>query len=343
MSTDPVIEFAQQAFGTDAGLPADATARLPIPDWLAGAGDELIIPVEDDNPIRVEGRVPSRRGPNPVAEGTSVETLAFYLPFHFYSSKWGIYIRASGVWSLARRLALPKKLPDLDILRNAYYLLVEHERFHFCAEYAASRVEIVTAQTCYSNYFKDNDASLHEEALANAHALQALRRQASAKLAKDASAWMATQPQGYCDFKNWLPPRFTDGKRRATSFMTPTAALANRLLSRRHPAEFLFLQTTVRQIPIRLILESSIRWLRVARPFPKDFGLQVHVYSNDHRPPHIHIECPPGTPRTRYRWPELSPLSGDRSLRTGEEKRLRKYLEVYGGAIAQRVATIPWN
>jgi hypothetical protein len=61
MSTDPVIEFGQQAFGTDAGLPPDATARLPIPDWLAGASDEVIVPAEVDDPIRIKGRVPSRR------------------------------------------------------------------------------------------------------------------------------------------------------------------------------------------------------------------------------------------------------------------------------------------
>jgi len=345
MSIDPVIEFAQQAFGADAGLPADATARVPIPDWLDGASDEVIIPVDIDDPIRIEGRVPSRRGPNPVADGTSVETLAFYLPFHFYRHKWGIYIRTSGLWSLARRLALPVKLPDSAILRHAYCLLVEHERFHFCAEYAASRAEIVTTRTWYSDYFKDNQAGPHEEALANAHALVALKRKASAKLVKAASAWMATQPQGYCDFKNWLPPRFMEGKRWATCFMTRLAFIKNRLLHGigSYPAEFLFLQTTARQVPIRIILEPSTPWLKVARPFPKEFGLQVHVHSNDHKPPHIHIDCPPGTPRTRYQWPELSPLDGDPSLRTSEEKRLRKYVEVYRGAIAQRVATIPWK
>lgn len=349
MPTDPVIEFAQRRFGTDAGLPTDATARAPIPDWLAGAGDEDTIPVEVDDPIRVEGPVP--RGPTPAANGTTVETLAFYVPFHFYRTKWGIYIRAGGVWSLARRLALPKKLPDLNILRAAYHLLLEHERFHFCAEYAASRIEVVTPQACYSSYFKDKDASLHEEAVANAHALRALTRRASAKLVKTASAWMTAQPQGYRDFKNWLPPRLTDGKRQAALFMTPSG-LTNRILAYKltrssgyafHPADFLFLQTTDRRIPIRIVLESSTPWLKLARPFPKDFGLQVYVHSNDHRPYHIHIDCPPGTPCTRYLWPERSPYPGDPSLSTGEEKRLRKYLKVHGRAIARRVATVPWK
>ena len=62
MSTDPVIEFAQRRFGTDAGLPAEPTARVPIPAWLTGAVDEVTIPVEVDDPIRVEGRVPRGTG-----------------------------------------------------------------------------------------------------------------------------------------------------------------------------------------------------------------------------------------------------------------------------------------
>ena len=65
--------------------------------------------------------------------------------------------------------------------------------------------------------------------------------------------------------------------------------------------------------------------------------------SNDHKPPHIHIECPPGTPRTRYHWPELTPLRDDRPLRAAEEKRLRKYLEVHGPAIDRKITSTPWK
>src|SRR5881628_3271791 len=153
MPSDPIVEFAQRRFGTDAGLPAEAVARAPLPDWIAGAVGEATVPAEGDDPIRVEGRVPTPHEPEPVADGTTAETLAFYLPFHFYRTTWGIYIRAAGVWALARRFALPGKLPDLSVVVCAYNLLLEHERLHFCAEYAASRIEVVTAQACYAEYF----------------------------------------------------------------------------------------------------------------------------------------------------------------------------------------------
>jgi hypothetical protein len=302
---------------------------------------EAPVLVEANNRIEVEGRV--RRGPRPTDDGITPDTLAYYLPFHFYCTTWGIYVRAEGVWALARRLVLPKKLPDARFLDCAYYLLLNHERLHFFAEYAAARIEVVTAQSCYERYFKDKYAALHEEALANAHALRGLLRGVSPKIVQAASAWMTTQGPGYCEFGNWLPPRFTEGERRAAARMTPAAALTNRLSSAEHPAEFLFRNTSSRPVPVYIVLDPSVPWVRVVKPFPKDFGLQVLVYTNDHKPPHIHIECPPGTRRTRYRWPELTPLRGDQALRVNEEKRLRQYVDAYGGAIERKVTTIPWN
>ncbi|MGA2466974.1 MAG: hypothetical protein ABSH06_21820 [Thermodesulfobacteriota bacterium] len=352
MPNDPTIEFAQRRFGTDAGLPA-AIARTPLPGWLAGAVGDARVPAEADDSIKVEGRVPRRGVPEPVPDGTSVEDLAFYLPFHFYLTAWGIYIRAAGVWALARRFALPRMQPDASGLACAYKLLLEHEHLHFLSEYAASRIEVVTAHDCYAAYFKHEEAGLHEEALANAQALRGLRRSTPSKLVHSASYWMTTQGPGYKDFKEWLPPRFTDGERRAAVFMTIPAAMANRLIPGQtsttasayawHPAEFLFRNTTRPSVPAYIILDLSVPWVRVAKPFPKQFGLQVFVYSNDHNPPHMHIECPPGTKRTRYRWPGLKPLPGDRPLASSEEKCLRQYLAAHGRAIERKITSIPWK
>ncbi len=343
MPNDPIVEFAQGRFGTDTSLPADAIARAPLPDWMTGAVGEATVLVEADNPITVEGRVPTPHEPPPTGDGTTAEALAYYLPFHFYRTRWGIYVRGAGVWALARRLALPKKLPDVNVLGCAYNLLLDHERLHFFAEYAASRVEVVTAQVCYESYFKDKDAAPHEEALANAHGLRGLRRHASPRVVQAASAWMDTQGPGYCDFSKWLPPRFTDGERRAAVSMTKVAAAFN-LLVDGHPAEFLFRNASSRPVPVYIVLDVSVPWVRVAKPFPKDFGLQVFVYSNDHKPRHIHIECPPGTPRTRYRWPDLTLLTrSDRPLRANEEKRLHQYVRVHGPAIERKITAIPWK
>ena len=109
---------------------------------------------------------------------------------------------------------------------------------------------------------------------------------------------MGAQGPGYCDFSKWLPPRFTNGERHVSVSMTKTAAVINFLTGVQHPAEFLFRNASGRPVPVYIVLDLSVPWVRVAKPFPKAFGLQAFVYSNDHRPPHIHIECPPGTPRT---------------------------------------------
>lgn len=174
MWSDLVIDFAQNRFGTDAGLPPDAVHRPPLPDWVAGAigrvGEQA--PVEEDltsdiadeprvvvaetsDPLRVEGKITMRGQPEPASDGSVPDALAYYLPFHFYPNTWGIYIRAAGVWSLARRFALPNRLPGPSELAAAYDLLLEHERFHFIAEYAAARVEVITVNDpWYPDYFK---------------------------------------------------------------------------------------------------------------------------------------------------------------------------------------------
>lgn len=276
MPTDPVIEFAQGRFGTDAGFPADAGARPRPPDWvgvgagLSVAGEETVT-VRSDDPIMIEeqGPVPQTE---PATDGTTIETLAFYLPFHFYRTTWGIYIRTAGLWALARRLALPKKHPGLEALAVSYRLLLAHERAHFRAEYAASGIEVLTAEPRYEDYFKDVDAGLHEEALANAYALGQLRRHAVPKMIKAVAAWMATQPDGYRDFSKWLPPHTTEAHRRAAIAMSGVATLANRLSGAPsyawHPAEFLFRQSSA-YVPVYFVLDLTTLLCESCDPFQR--------------------------------------------------------------------------
>ena len=350
MLSDPVIDFAQNCFGRGAGLPPEAEHRPRVPTWVAAAMNATfnqtkavaISPVavlaEGDAPIRMEGRIPKTHEPEPASDGTDPDAYAFYLPFHFYRTTWGIYIRAAGVSALARRFAAPRKRPDANDLAVAYDALLEHERFHFLTEYAASRIEVVTLDACYSGYFHVHDASLHEEAIANAYALKAIRRRAPAHLAQAVEHWMAAQAPGYRDFREWLPSSFISGQRLLVWAMTPEPAA--RALARPNPVErtpeFLYRGAPTRRVPVYIVLDQSVPWVRVIRPFPKQFGLQVLVHYNDHNPPHIHIECPPGTDRCRYKWPELTPYGKDSPLRAKEEKLLRKYVEVHGRDIAKR-------
>ena len=164
---------------------------------------------------------------------------------------------------------------------------------------------------------------------------------------------MTTQPPGYCDFSKWLPPAFTKGQRelvdniRVIALAECTMSLCDSPLPRpvivNLATEFLFRGAPTRRVPVYIVLDQSVPWVRVARPFPKQFGLQVLVHYNDHNPPHIHIECPPGTDRCRYKWPELTPYGKDSPLRGKNEELLRKYVEVHGRDIAKKVQDTPWQ
>jgi len=220
---------------------------------------------------------------------------------------------------------------------------------------AASKIEVVTVKACYATYFGNKEASLHEEALANARALRSiiLRHSFFSDLVDKADRWMRTQCAGYCDFYKWLPPCFINGERRTYAFMTwpatginpitPSPMPSGESAYASHPAEFLFRHAAERRVPIYIILDPSVPLVQIAKPFPKDFGLQIFVHTNDHKPPHIHIECPPGTPYTRYQWPELTPLRGDSSLRAADEKNLREYVNKFSSDIKRKVEGIPWK
>lgn len=347
MANDAVIAFAQDLFGTDAGLPTNATVRAPVPEWLLGATAETVTVVDGEVTIRTEGEIgPAAQGTPPP---TSTDDLAFYLPFHFYRDAWGIYVRASGVWTLARQLSSD---PALDDLRFAYNALLLHERFHFLTEYAAARLEVVAAVSRYREYFGMSDAALLEEATANAHAVTRLPRRGHELRLDALRRWMLQQPSGYRDFKNSLPPRFAEALRTAVwhMFRAPSrnkkirvAPVTNKLVHGSHPAEFLFTGINPRRSPTFIVLDAAVPWLRVARPFPKQFGIQVYVFPNDHKPPHIHIDCPPGNEFTRYLWPDLKPYPGDARLRRSDEKALQRYVAVYGNAIAKKVGAVPWQ
>lgn len=346
MANDPVIDFAQDLFGTDAGLP-DVTIRPGVPDWLAGATAETTEVIEGEITIRTEGDMLAD-SPAPQEDSRNPDDLAFYLPFHFYRDSWGIYVRASGVWMLATEF---NDAPRIDDLRFSYDALLWHERFHFLAEYAASRLEVVTSESRYAEYFRVKEAALLEEAAANAQAFKSVRPRSSRRL-RALENWMSNQPPGYRDFKQYLPPRFEEALRAAAwqMFRAPSKNRKlrsipgmNALRHGCHPAEFLFAGIDWILSPTFIILDASVPWLKITKPFPKQFGLQLYVFPNDHKPPHIHIDCPPGREFTRYLWPELKPYPGDARLRKSDEKGLYRYVAIHGNAIATKIAAVPWQ
>lgn len=361
MSLRDTIVFAQKCFGDDRGLPdLQPDVRPRLPDWL---GDEAV-PIEDaDQPI-TEGTVPD--DDPPVDAGTGApgipipDVFAYYLPFHFYERRWGIYVRAYGIDQLARILTKPKPTSS-ESVSFAFRLLLQHERMHFLTELAASKAEVAFGRSSYSLYFVDQKMAHHEEALANAHAFSIARRDTSKPLIKAAHTWMLAQGPGYCDFQNWTGTNLRAGKRNAAEFILKRprvnppdghASLMDGyaksigpgdLGKAGGPSEFLFERMGRLKTPIYLVVDKAVPWLRLVRPFPKHDGLQVLVHTNDHKPPHIHVKVLQRRLETRYLWRALRPLRGDPSLPNQYEAKLRAYVERYGDEIEAKVASVPWT
>jgi hypothetical protein len=76
----------------------------------------------------------------------------------------------------------------------------------------------------------------------------------------------------------------------------------------------------------------------VFRPFPKAYGVQVLVHSNDHPPAHIHVQA--DGQEARYSWPEMALLKNDKPLPGSAAKGLKRYIEDHGEGIRIRVEAV---
>lgn len=282
-----------------------------------------------------------------------LDALAYYAPFHFYiRAHWGIYIRDYGIAYLASQFLgrMTLRRSDNWALRCAYWLLLEHERFHFQTEIAATRYEVLTHDTkAYERIFQDGHTAWLEEAMANASAYRELASREDGTLTFSriehfsgfASSWMKTQGTGYRDYDRWCRSASTMHKGRAA------------LVAKIHEASPNFSQTVMggevlrlyenayySRVPVIRIHDTRIPWLKSGRLFPKAHGLQVMVYTRDHPPPHIHVEFLDSDRVVRLGWPSLSPLRGEPSLSAQEERDLRTYLGAYGDNIGGKVQKV---
>lgn len=239
MSVRELIEFAQAYYSSPQGMPESRQRnpnyapspdapneiqgdRPPVPDWLPEETDPSLVAFAVDDVLSAEGELqPTTIEAGLFANVETIDTLAYYLPYHFYRSRWGIYLRTSGILEVASWLKdVRPGLPDEDHVQLAQRILFEHEFFHFVAETACARAEVVGKVRLYDVYYQHKYGAPHEEALANAYAFgKALVRQpASVKTA--ISTWMRGQGPGYRDFVKWLGrARFADGCKRSAHFM----------------------------------------------------------------------------------------------------------------------------
>jgi hypothetical protein len=289
---------------------ADLVAQTLNPDIdLDNNGDGGYFVIEGD-----VGAVPSLPDADKVSRW-GADVLAYYLPFHFYNSRWGVYIRDHGVLHLATELKGSRLGPqDAPLLDTAYGVLLQHERFHFITEVACSKAEIAAQKSLYSGYFVQGIPSMHEEGLCNAYALRRGPAHGAKHHKPDVARWMKGQRPGYHDFDRYsTPPAFEIGEALAGAFMIGTTPP--------WPADILFRGVRGEILPIYRICDVDLPWLDRLKPFPKKYGLRVEVHTREHPPPHIHIECPPGKDKTRYEWPTLKPLKGDPWLSNAEAEK----------------------
>lgn len=275
----------------------DQITRAGIPDWLE-PGNGLLIPangelvIEGDCPLLArcplgsvapEGEI-ERKCPNCPAlkKGRleSVDLLAYYLPFHFYTNNWGIYVLSSGILRVAAMLAIKTgQVVSSELANLGYAILIQHERFHFFSEMACSRAELLIDGSLYRSYFHNGIATAYEEALANAHAFRTTLRGQPAALARDVEQWMSSQGPGYRDFKKCLTSSaFRDWCRQLTRLMRSAAPLgifADKSgvkirasgASATLPTEFLYHGLARSAVPVRLLVD--VPCLGIVKPFPK--------------------------------------------------------------------------
>lgn len=312
--------------------------RSPAPPWVTDRERTQLVRDRGDLVLDLERVVslddlpPDLRQPNP-----PIDTLAYYLPFHRHESDWGVYLRESGVLVVASMLKGSRLGPgDSAFIDRGRKVLLNHEHFHFQAEVACARAEVVTRLRLYDAYFGDSFAVAHEEALANASAYRGLRLE-PAVIRERVSAWMKKQGPGYRDFDKWVDSaKFSAGCRRAGQHIIKRSPGLRP--SRPEPAEFLFESIGRFKPPTHIVLDVSLA--SILKPFPKAHGMRVLVHTRDHPPPHIHVEMPPGKAYTRCLWPQLEPLKEDPGLSSDGRKALDAYLADYGPQIDAKVRAV---
>ncbi len=341
------------------GLPPDLEpiSRHPQPDWIE-PGEA--IPLPGDGIIAIEGAMPEA----PQGPPAPIDVLAYYLPFHFYDNgRWGVYLRASGVVAVASMLASASgRTLSQDLLSIANAILLQHERFHFLSEIACSRAELVTEYELYRHYFHDRGATAVEEALCNAHAFRTALRRQPTTIRRQVKQWMQAQGPGYRDFEQCLSAstflrwqriaaQRMQGSARGIELRSNGIRAGGKTRLRVHhswaqigprsqpmPTEFLFAGLARAAAPTYLV--GDVPGVGVLRPFPKYEGLRVLVHTNDHPPPHIHVEIPPGRDFTRLEWPALQPLPGDPELSGKQRKSLDKHVSKYSDQIDQKIRRV---
>lgn len=119
----------------------DESLTVPLETVPVGPEDEITIDAEDfPNGLDL---YPPRSSPHSDAQAPPFDALAYYLPFHFYRTRWGIYLSETGILEVTRQVLGSHRLALTDrwVIGFAARALFLHEFFHHAVEVACSRLE----------------------------------------------------------------------------------------------------------------------------------------------------------------------------------------------------------
>ncbi len=193
-----------------------------IEDWL----------YPDEQPSSYDG--PHGYGPEtpPLQKGgdnsynPETDVLAFYLPFHSYRFKWGVYIYLEGIQRITCALqdySHAHSISKYEQLLTAYRLLCFHEKYHHAIEVFTTRLETVLEKPCHQDimnqYRRAKGTPLcYEETCANSYAREKVLETASSASKKALAAainkFFSGQPAGYREAANTTQKSWTDHTRK---------------------------------------------------------------------------------------------------------------------------------
>jgi hypothetical protein len=201
----------------------------------------------------------------------------------------------------------------------------------------------------YLHHFFDRHSSWLEESAANARAYREFGRHIGGASGTQINnfktflaKWMKTQPPGYRDYDRWDN---RDGLKKGQSAITAhlhqsLAHWRGEKIASDGTILDLYREAQYSQVPITRIPDARLLGLRSARRFPRAYGMQVSVFSNDHPPPHIHVEFLDSKVPVRVEWPSLQSLKQDRPLSRTERRDLNNYLALHQPNILKRVRMV---
>lgn len=240
---------------------------------------------------------------------------------------------------MASRLSGTNSVPNPESIDIARRILIEHELFHFLSESVCSLSELNTFEKLYKQYYNKTAALVLEEALANSTSLMKCSKILDGNTTTLLKSMMKAQGAGYSDFDLYDTASTQKNGRNALAAIILDVPTRKEVLPA-WPAHIFFKNPITSSVPTKLVNDQKYSFIRVARRFPPQNGIQVHVHTNDHRPPHIHIDIPPGKAITRYAWPGLTPLPGDPTLSRSEKKRLDDYVSNYRIDIQNKIGKV---